>query len=47
VIIDKEGRQTLTLKAGEHRIACKVVDGEGLENVEVVRLKINGGVKRE
>jgi hypothetical protein len=26
-------------------IAVKVVDNEGLENTEVVQLKINGGVK--
>jgi hypothetical protein len=45
VIIDKEGKQVLTLKAGTHFIAVKVVDNEGLENTEVVQLKINGGVK--
>ena len=45
VIIDKEGKQVLTLKAGTHIIAVKVVDNEGLENTEIIQLKINGGVK--
>jgi len=46
VIIDKEGKQTLTLKAGAHSIAVKVVDNDGLENTEVVQLKINGVVEK-
>jgi hypothetical protein len=45
VIIDKEGKQTLTLKAGTHIIAVKVVDNDGLENTEIVQLKINGVVE--
>jgi DNA modification methylase len=47
VIMDKEGRQVIPLKAGTHNIAVKVVDNDGLENIEVVRLRINGGVERE
>jgi DNA modification methylase len=46
VIIDKEGKQTLSLKAGTHIIAVKVVDNDGLENTEVVQLKINGVIER-
>jgi DNA modification methylase len=46
VIRDKIGKQTLTLKAGTYNIAVAVVDNDGLENIEVVKLKINGGVKR-
>ena len=46
VIIDKEGKQTVKLKAGLHNIAVKVVDNDGLESVEVVRLKVNGVVER-
>jgi hypothetical protein len=46
VIIDKEGKQTLTLKAGTHIIAVKVVDNDGLENTEIVRLNINGVVEK-
>ena len=45
VIIDKEGKQILTLKAGTHTIAVKVVDNDGLENTEIVALKINGVVE--
>jgi DNA modification methylase len=46
VIIDKEGKQTLTLKTGTHIIAVKVVDNDGLENTEIVQLKINGVVEK-
>jgi hypothetical protein len=46
IIIDKEGKQVLTLKTGEHTIAVKVVDNDGLENTEIVQLKINGVVER-
>ncbi|GAB6393182.1 MAG: site-specific DNA-methyltransferase [Treponematales bacterium] len=46
VYIDKEGKQVLTCKAGEHSIAVKVVDNDGLENIEVVALKVNGKVER-
>ena len=46
VIIDKEGKQILTLKAGTHTIAVKVVDNDGLENTEIVTLKINGIVEQ-
>ena len=34
-------------KAGTHNIAVKVVDNDGLDSVEVIRLKVNGGVERE
>jgi len=46
VIIDKEGKQILTLKTGTHIIAVKVVDNDGLENTEVVQLKINGVMEK-
>jgi hypothetical protein len=32
--------------AGTHNIAVKVVDNDGLENIEVIKLKINGGVEQ-
>jgi hypothetical protein len=47
VLMDKEGRQVISLAAGTHNIAVKVVDNDGLENIEVVRLRLNGKVKRE
>ena len=28
-----------------YNIAVKVFDNEGLENIEIVRLKVNGGLK--
>ena len=47
IIMDREGKQIIVLKTGTHNIAVKVVDNDGLENIEVVKLKINGGLKRE
>jgi hypothetical protein len=46
VMIDKEGKQTAKLKAGLHHIAVKVVDNDGLESMEVVKLKVNGVAER-
>jgi len=34
------------VKAGVHTIAVKVVDNEGLESLEIVKLKVNGVVKK-
>jgi DNA modification methylase len=47
ILHDKEGKQSYQFKAGEHKIAVKVVDGEGLESIEIVKLKINGKVERK
>jgi DNA modification methylase len=47
VMIDREGKQTAKLKAGLYNIAVKVVDNDGLENVEIVKLKINGKMERK
>lgn len=47
ILLDKEGKQSYKFKAGEHKIAVKVVDNEGLENIEVVKLKINGVIERK
>jgi site-specific DNA-methyltransferase (adenine-specific) len=46
VIIDKEGRQQHKLNAGTHYIAVKVVDNDGLENIESIKLKVNGTIER-
>lgn len=46
VYFDKAGVQTQKFKPGNYAVAVKVVDGDGLENVEVVRLTVNGGVRR-
>ena len=45
VMIDKEGKQIVKLKAGEHSIAVKVVDNDGLESIEAIKLKVNGKVE--
>jgi DNA modification methylase len=46
ILLDKTGKQNYSFKAGEHKIAVKVVDNEGLESIEVIKLKVNGEVKR-
>jgi site-specific DNA-methyltransferase (adenine-specific) len=46
VIIDKEGKQIVCLKTGTHTIAVKVVDNDGLDNIETIKLKINGMVQQ-
>jgi hypothetical protein len=46
IIIDKEGKQTQVFKTGIHTIAVKVVDNDGLENIEIIKLKINGTVEQ-
>jgi hypothetical protein len=35
------------VKRGLHIIAAKVVDNDGLESIEVVKLKVNGTVERQ
>ncbi len=45
VMIDKDGRHTHKFKAGAHSIGVKAVDNEGLEAVEVVKIKVNGEVE--
>ncbi|WP_187150950.1 hypothetical protein, partial [Treponema endosymbiont of Eucomonympha sp.] len=46
VLLDKAGTQTCSFKTGSHTIAIKVVDNDGLENLETVKLQVNGIVKR-
>jgi site-specific DNA-methyltransferase (adenine-specific) len=46
IIIDKEGRQIQSFKTGIHTIAVKVMDNDGLENMETIKLKINGVVEQ-
>ena len=45
VLIDKSGVQNFKFKPGLYNIAVKVFDNEGLENIEIVKLKVNGEVK--
>lgn len=45
ILLDKTGHQTWKFKPGLHVIAVKVVDNDGLENIEIIRLKINGKIE--
>jgi DNA modification methylase len=47
ILFDKTAKQTWKFKAGLHQIAVKVIDNEGLENIEIVKLKVNGKIERE
>ncbi len=47
VMIDKEGKQSHKFKTGAFQIAVKVVDNDGLESLEIIKLKVNGVVKVE
>jgi len=46
ILLDKKGEQTWKFKPGQHSIAVKVIDNDGLENIEVIKLKVNGGIER-
>ncbi len=45
VLLDKQGRQVQKFKTGAYQIAVKVIDNEGLESMEVIKLKINGAIQ--
>jgi site-specific DNA-methyltransferase (adenine-specific) len=47
IMLDKIGKQSQMFKTGNHSCAVKVVDNEGLENIEILSLKINGAVSME
>ncbi|ROL61717.1 hypothetical protein D9V86_04365, partial [Bacteroidetes/Chlorobi group bacterium ChocPot_Mid] len=47
IMLDKDGIQTHKFEPGQHTIAIKAIDNEGLEAIEVVRVKVNGEVERE
>jgi DNA modification methylase len=44
VFIDRIGKQTQKFVPGFHHIAVKVVDNQGLEAIETMKLKVNGQV---
>lgn len=46
VLVDKTGLQNHKFKPSQHTVVVKVVDNDGLENVEMVKLKVNGVVER-
>lgn len=45
ILLDKQGEQSYKFKAGIHKIAVKVIDNDGLENMEIIKLKVNGKVQ--
>jgi len=45
-MIDNIGKLTRKFRASSYNIAVKVVDNDGLESLEVVRLKVNGVVSQ-
>lgn len=47
ILLDKTGKQTWKFKAGLHQIAVKVVDNDGLESTEIIKLKVNGVLERQ
>jgi DNA modification methylase len=47
IMFDKKGEQNFKFKPGVCNIAVKVIDNEGLENIEIVKLKVNGKIERE
>ncbi len=47
VVLDRTGKQTYKFKPGYHTIAVKAVDSEGLEAIEVIKIKVNGEIVRE
>lgn len=46
ILLDKAGLQVRKFKPGAYIIAARVFDNEGLESTEVIRLKVNGEIKR-
>jgi hypothetical protein len=46
VLLDTEGKQVYKFKPGLHHIAVKVIDNDGLENTEIIKLKVNGELQR-
>ncbi|MEI6088898.1 MAG: site-specific DNA-methyltransferase [bacterium] len=47
LMLNKEGVANWKFKPGQHTIAVKTVDNEGLEAIEVLKIKVNGVVERE
>jgi DNA modification methylase len=47
ILFDKTGKQAWKFKAGLHQIAVKVIDNEGLDSLEIIKLKVNGKIERD
>lgn len=46
IVFDKIGKQRHKFKSGIHTIAIMAIDSEGLEAMEIFKLKINGEIER-
>ncbi|MDR1562311.1 MAG: site-specific DNA-methyltransferase [Dysgonamonadaceae bacterium] len=46
VMLDRDGKQTVNFTPGIHNVAVKVVDNDGLESLEVIKIKVNGTVEK-
>jgi DNA modification methylase len=46
IMLEIKGVVEQSFSSGEHIIACKIIDKEGLENIETLKLKVNGVVKK-
>ena len=44
ILFNKDDKQIGSFDAGIHNIAVKVVDNNGLDSINVIKLKINGGI---
>jgi hypothetical protein len=44
ILLDKEGKQAQKFKAGTYKVAVKVIDNDGLENIDFLKIKVNGEV---
>jgi len=45
ILIDKKGYQKKILNAGTYQIACRALDKSGFKSIEIVKIKINGGIQ--
>ena len=46
ILLDKTGKQSWKFKPGTHTIAVKAIDNEGLDAIEIIKIKVNGAVER-
>jgi hypothetical protein len=47
IIRGTDGKQQHTLEARLHTIAINVLDNDGLENIETIKLNVSGTVERQ
>jgi len=47
ILLDRAGEAAWKFKPGLHTIAIKVIDNDGLEGIEIMKLKVNGSIERQ